>query len=357
MIANSVKINMNKIIVLVLGLALTAASCNLFGGGSGAKGIYRSDDAGKNFQESNQVAGKKATLSGVDVNILTFNSQNPDIIYMGSGNGIFKSEDSGATWNHILTGISVVDIASDPSRGDVIYAVGIAGRNGKVIKSPDGGSTWADVYTEPSKSNTVVSVAVSRINSRIVLAALSTGEIIRSNDEGMTWQPVTDLQDPILKVRFAPNNNAYALSFTKGLAKSTDQGSNWNQGGVLDFQTTPGSTATVSGIRRYIGMSFDQKLSGVIFLATEQGLLRTIDDGATWSIMYLPVRDTSLRVSAVAVNPTDSNTIYITIGSTLFKSTNGGVTWETVKLPSSRAVNQILINPSTPNVIFLGMAG
>jgi photosystem II stability/assembly factor-like uncharacterized protein len=343
---------MQKVIILVLGLSLTAASCNILGGGSGSKGALKSDDAGKNFVAANTIAEKK-NISGVSVNVLTFDSSNPDVIYLGSSSGIFKTEDGAATWRQILTGIAVSDIASDPVKSNTIYAVGLAGRNGKIIKSPDGGSTWADIYTEPSRSDTVTTVAVSKANSRIVLAGLSTGEIIRSTDEGQTWQVVTDLQDPVFRIRFYNTSSAYALGLTKGLNKSSDQGSNWSGLPVSDLQLPAGSA--VSSVRRYLDLAFDQKLSGVIFTATEQGLLRTVDDGVTWSVMYLPVRDASLKVTAVAVNPNDSNGLFITIGSTLFKSANGGVTWETVKLPSNQTVRQILINPTTPNVIYLGL--
>ncbi|HYE22397.1 MAG TPA: hypothetical protein VD998_02285 [Verrucomicrobiae bacterium] len=341
---------MQKIIILILGLSLTAASCNLLGGGGGSKGVLKSDDGGKSFHPAIQLAEKK-TIGGVSVNIMTMDSDRPDTIYLGSSNGIFKTEDGAASWRQILTGIAVSDIASDPAKPSTIYAVGLAGRNGKIIKSPDGGATWADIYTEPSKSNAVTTISVSKANSRILLAGLTTGEIIRSTDEGVTWQVVRDLQDPLLRIRFYNSSTAYALTLTKGLNKSTDQGSNWSPLPVSDLQLP----STGSTVRRYLDMSFDQKLSGVIFLATEQGLLRTVDDGVMWSVMYLPVRDTSLKVTAVAVNPNDSNGLYIAVGSTLFKSTNGGVTWETIKLPSNQTVRQITVNPSTPNVIYLGM--
>jgi photosystem II stability/assembly factor-like uncharacterized protein len=341
---------MKRFVVLLLGLSLTAASCNLFGGGSGPQGILKSEDAGRNFQPSNQIDEKK-NISGISVNILAFDSKNPDVMYLGSASGIHKSEDGARSWRQILTGINVLDFVSDPSTPERIYAAGIAGSNGKIIKSPDGGTTWADIYTEPSRANAAVSITVSRANSRIVLAGLSNGEIIRSTDEGQTWQGVTDLQDTILRLRAYDNNTIYALAVNKGLYKSTDQGSNW-----INFPVTDGGTSndTISA-RRYMDIAFDQRLAGVIFLATEQGMLRSVDGAISWSIVFLPVRDTSLRVTAVAVSPLDSNTLYTAVGSTLFKSTNGGVTWETHKLPSTHTVRQILINPVTPNIIYLGM--
>ncbi|MGE5298361.1 MAG: WD40/YVTN/BNR-like repeat-containing protein [Acidobacteriaceae bacterium] len=347
---------MNKILVLILGLSLTAAGCNILGSGStgntGAKGVLKSDDGGKNFLLMNTV-NKKANISGVSVNTLIFDSKNSDIVYLGASDGIYKSIDAAGTWNKILQGMAVSDMAADTFSGDVIYAAGMAGANGKLIKSPDGGATWTDLYTEPSKTASVASVTVSKANSKILMAGLSTGEIIRSTDGGLTWQVVKKLADTLVSLRFYNTTTAYALTLTKGLNKSTDQGSSWE---ALPISTsTNADNINSMGISRYLDMAFDRKLSSVIFLATDAGLMRSVDNGATWSTIYLPVKDTSLKVTATSVHPSDSNTIFIAIGSTMLKSTNGGVTWETIKVPTGQTVRQILINPTSTNIIYLGM--
>jgi hypothetical protein len=43
------------------------------------------------------------------------------------------------------------------------------------------------------------------------------------------------------------------------------------------------------------------------------------------------------------------------VGSTFFRTTNGGVTWETRKLPTEQKVRHILVDPDEPNNIYLGM--
>lgn len=359
---------MKRFTILTLSLFLTAASCNLFAGG-GVKGVLRSEDAGKSFLASNQVS-PKGNINNVVVNALTFDAKNPDTIYLGSGNGIYKSTDAGKTWVQILAGFVVSDIASDPNASDVLYAAGLAGKNGKIIKSSDGGTTWVDAYTEPSKTNLVVTLDVSKLNSQIVIAGLSTGEIIRSTDQGQSWQIITDLADVFIKLRFTNNSTAYALTASKGLVKSVDQGSNWssvpvvgssetflqdaNSNSTYQYWSNPNSV-TFNGLTGFYDFAYDRRLPSIMFLATNQGLIRTIDSGVTWGIVYLPVKDTSLRVSAVALNPNDSNHIYTAIGSTLFQSVNGGVTWETIKLPTSQGVKNIIINPLTTNLIYLGL--
>src|SRR5262245_20596193 len=121
-------------IILVLALTLTAASCNLLGGGGGTKGILLSEDAGKNFQAANKLQ-VKGDINSLSVNNMVFDAKNQDIIYLSSSSGIYKTEDAGATWRQILTGIAVYDVVTDPSEADVVYAVGLAGQNGKIIRS------------------------------------------------------------------------------------------------------------------------------------------------------------------------------------------------------------------------------
>ncbi|MBX4187714.1 MAG: hypothetical protein KW793_01095 [Candidatus Doudnabacteria bacterium] len=344
---------MKKFLILVAGLSLTAASCNILGGGSGPKGVFKSEDGGQTFIASNKL-DKKGDINGLNVNTLTYDPIDPDVMYIGSSSGIHKTEDAAATWKFILTGIRVGDIAIDPSKTDIIYAAGVSGDNGRILKTIDGGATWKDIYVEPTKKNPVLSLGISPANSRIILAGLNNGEIIRSTDEGNTWQLVRDLANPIIDLDYSDYTTAHALAQSKGLFTTTDQGSNWSE--VPSIVTlAPGSQVKTSSANVYYDAVYDSKLKGVIFLATQQGLLRSVDNGATWSLMTLPVTNETLTVSSAAVNPTNSNNIIIAIGSTMFKTLNGGVTWETRKLPTQQPVMQILINPQEPNNIYLGM--
>lgn len=347
---------MKKILILVLGLSLTAASCNWLtdplGFGGGVKGVLKSEDTGQTYKAVNALE-KKSNINGVTATLVVFDPNDPNVLYLGSANGVYKSVDGANTWKLILTGIRVGGIAIDSAHSEVVYVAGVAASNGKIIKSTDGGESFTDVYSEPSKNNTALSVAVSKANSKIIIAGFNNGEIIRSLDSGTTWQVVKDIGSPVSKIAFVNSFTAYAMSTSGGLFLSSDQGSNWIIiTGTLD-QTSGIIKSTLS--KSIYDVAFDMRLNGIIFLATELGLFRTLDNGGTWTVMTLPVTNTTLKVSAVAINPTNSNNIYIAIGSTMFKTLNGGVTWETKKLPSDQHVRQILMNPQNPGIIYLGM--
>lgn len=344
---------MKKFLILVLGLSLTAASCNLLGS-SGAKGVMKSEDGGETYSPVNKLEAK-GDISKISTNSLVMDPNDGDILYLGSASGVHRTQDGGKTWKLILTGGRVGDIAVDASSTNIVYAAGISGENGRVLKTTDTGETWKDIYTEPSKNNPVLSVAISRANAKILLAGLNSGEVIRSVDEGTTWQIVRDFGNPIIDIEYTDSSTAYVLTQTSGLFMTADQGSSWTPV-EIKVQTEGQSTVRLPTTRTFYDAAFDQRLKGVIFLASAQGLLRTVDSGVTWQLMSLPVTNQTLNVSAVAINPTNSNNLIIAIGSSIFKSTNGGVTWETKKLSTQQRVKQIIINQDEPNKIYLGMS-
>jgi photosystem II stability/assembly factor-like uncharacterized protein len=347
---------MRKIIVLILVLPFLAASCtDIFSFGGGNRGIFKSEDNGQTFEAKVAVA-PKGDIANLSINAIELNPSDPDILYVGSGNGIHKSEDGGETYRHILTGIAVAAIAVDPSAPGTVYAGGIAGKNGKILKSVDAGTNWIDIYNEPSQNNTVLAIAISKIDSSIVLAGLNNGELIRSDDNGVTWQATKDFANRLFLIEFDNNGNAFALTSTRGLFRSSDFGINWDTAtAAITEDSFYAPSNSISAASNFFDLAIDQRQSGVMYLGTEQGIFRTINGGQNWSFLPLPVRNAALRVTAITVSPSNSNHLFASIASTIYKSTNGGLTWETEVLPTSASVRMIVINPQTTNVIYLGL--
>lgn len=350
---------MKKFLILLLGLSLTAASCNLATGEfdfgvSGPRGVLKSEDNGVSFRFANNLS--RGNINNITANSLVLDSGNPDVLYLAASNGIYKSEDAAKSWRYILSGIGVADIGTDPYQSNIVFAAGITGSNGKIIKSLDGGISWVDIYTEPSKNNTVLAIAVSPGNSSVVLAGLNSGEIIRSVDGGHTWQASRDFADRIIRIKFGPSGSAYALTAHSGVARSEDQGLTWTSiSGLLSSDTINSSNQSPTSVTVFYDLALDKRQPGVLYLGTQQGLFRTVNDGASWSFLALPLKNASLRTSAVAANPSNSNDLFAAVASTIFKSSNGGVTWETKRLPTGSGVRSILINPQTSNLIYLGL--
>jgi photosystem II stability/assembly factor-like uncharacterized protein len=349
---------MKKLAILLIGLTFTAASCNLdfFGPTtSGTKGVFRSGDGGQSYHPSNTITNKQS-IDNLTINALIFDPFDPRIIYAGAPQGVYKSEDGGTRWEFILTGIRVMDLVADPFVQGVIYATGISGVNGKILKTIDNGTSWLDVFTEPNNGNLVNSITIAPGNNKLLLAGLNSGEVIQSTDEGVTWKTGENFADRLVRIRFGSNSTVFALTQRKGLYVSTNQGQEWSHKTKELTSTslfTP--TKTTPSISLFYDIAFSENKTQTIFLGTEQGLLMTQDGGGLWQLVDLPAKTSARKVLAVAVNSSNSSNVFTSIGSTMFKSVNNGLTWETNKLGTGRPVTSIIVNPKVENVIYLGM--
>ncbi len=102
------------------------------------------------------------------------------------------------------------------------------------------------------------------------------------------------------------------------------------------------------------------------FAAAGGGLWRTDNAGRTWSPLF--EHGPAASIGAVALAPTDSNTIYlgtgqpeprydIAAGLGVFKSTDGGHSWTSLGLRNTRYIGKIWVSPTDPNLVLVGAQG
>ncbi len=202
----------------------------------------------------------------------------------------------------------------------------------------------------------VLALDISKSNSSVLVAGLGNGEIIRSLDAGQTWQSSRDFADRVLSVEFSSGGDLYALTLAKGLFRSMDNGVTWAAAsGTLVNLSVDALGQSAGVVSKFDYLALDKRQSGVLYLGTDQGLYRSVNNGASWAALPLPVKNASLRVTSVAVNPGNSNNLVVAVGNTVFKSVNGGVTWETKVLNTGAEIKQIIINPQSANILYLGI--
>ena len=95
--------------------------------------------------------------------------------------------------------------------------------------------------------------------------------------------------------------------------------------------------------------------TSTIYAATDIGVLRSTDGGASWDATNngLP----SARVTAVALDPSNPSTVYVGTPG-VFKSTDGGETWAPAAngIPSSSlGVAAIAVDPAHPSILYAGL--
>lgn len=184
---------------------LVAALGSLFGPGP-ERGIFRTEDGGRNWMK---VAYADADTGAVDFGI---DPGTPDVMYasfwqvrrypwqgyhvpqVGPGSGIWKSTDSGRTWARLAGAglpagpLGKIGLAVGAgSKGQRVYAVVDAAKDGGVYRSDDGGATWTAV----AKDRTMPSTYFGRIvahPTRPNVVFLMGVSCRRSGDGGATWR-------------------------------------------------------------------------------------------------------------------------------------------------------------------------
>jgi photosystem II stability/assembly factor-like uncharacterized protein len=224
--------------------------------------------------------------------------------------------------------------AGVPSQPNVFY-VGVC--NGGVWKSTDYGRTWTPIFDQqPTGSIGAVSVALSDPN----VVYVGSGEGLHRPD----------------------------LSVGDGIYKSTDAGKTWTHLGLRDGQQIP-------------QIAIDPRDANKILVAVaghpygpneERGIFRSTDGGQTFQkVLY---KDENTGGADVQIDPAHPDTAYATLWEAregpwengawnganggIFKSTDGGQTWQplTHGLPQGIIQANITISASNSNRLYSSVA-
>ncbi len=279
---------------------------------------------------------------------------NTNNIWVGSrSGGIWKTTNAGASWdkaNDFLPNLAIASMAINPVDSNILYA-GIGGppfQGNGIYKSTDSGNSWNILPATAPLMAYAHSISISA-NGGTILAATENG-IWRSTDSGATWTRTFNGQGfdywNQRFVKFDPNNNAKAsasgyrvppLSNPFTPLYSTNGGVSWSAASVpsssmgLGFQIVAYSKSDSSIV---------YATNGVYPSVYE--LWKSIDGGVTYSMVNSNV---GFYSTVLWVDPTNPN-IIVAGALDLWRSTNGGVTFTKISEWWHFADNpQIIISP------------
>ena len=318
--------------------------------GAVAGGVWKTTDGGATWLP---IADHTPLVS---VGAIAVARSNPNIIYVGTGegaprgditygDGVFKSTDAGKTWRFI--GLKdtrqIGALIVDPKNPDIVLVAAIGHAFGPnadrgVFRTADGGKTWTKVLYKDDNTG-AVDVTFDPNNPKIVFAALwqmrrqpwnfSSGGagsgLYRSTDEGQTWTRLSGNGLPAgilgrihVSVSGADSNRVYAMIEAKdgGLYRSDDAGAHWkriNDDGRLSQRAWYFSTVLA-----------DPKNADTVY-AENTGLFRSTDGGKTFNL--LPARHGDHH--GLWIDPTDPKRIIDASDGGASISFDGGATWTT----------------------------
>ena len=286
----------------------------------------------------------------------------PSTIYVGAATGgILKTTDMGGTWTNLFDDVPVIsvgDIAIDPENDQIIYC-GTGEANSSsfsflgngMYKSTDAGASWQHIGLENSAY--IGRVLVDHSNSqRIFVAAcgnlFSTNDergVYRSDDGGQSWQRVLFLNDSTAAIDLVqhPTNPlilyasmwqrvrglTYRQSFgeSSGIWKSTDGGTTWNE--------LTNGVPTGSEVGR-IGITISESNPDILYAFYDLdnydvGVYKTLNGGASWTrtndgVLYGMNSNFGWYFGQIRVDPTDPDKVFV-MGVNLFRTDDGGNSW------------------------------
>lgn len=218
--------------------------------------------------------------------------------------------------------------------------------------SPLGPFTWQSTSYSPGIGRVNV-IAEDPTNSNVLYVGTPAGGLWKSTTGGNSWAPLTDDFSSIgisgIVVDYSDPNTIYVSTgdgdgsdtYSLGVMKSTDGGSTWSATGLIH---------SLSQSRTTSKLVMHPTNNQILFVATNNGLEKTIDGGVSWSpVLSGAIKDIEFR-------PFDPNTVYACTDE-FFVSTDGGDTFTQVTngLPSSADVNRLSIGVSEdqPDWVYL----
>ena len=262
-----------------------------------------------------------------DVLGLAVDPSDPNVVYAGARSApiygtlqlrgrVFRSTDSGASWERLEGDDDVLKadfITADA--GGTVYAASYGGR--EVYRRGRTDSKWAVVR----KDLFIRDIAADPKNAGTIFIDGSLG-IERSRDGGATWKLVIP-NTPAGVLAIDPSDPRWVYSGNEyELYRSSDGGDTWTTVEPSD----PGKSGTRGLV---VAPSNGSVLYRVAANFGRPRIERSDDRATTWRPVPLPNND---YPQAIAVDPRNESSVWAS-GSSLYHSTDGGATWETVDGP------------------------
>ncbi|MEP6637519.1 MAG: YCF48-related protein, partial [Acidobacteriota bacterium] len=309
-------------------------------------GFFKSTDGGHKWGESSQ-------LNNEALHSLTQSKSDPNVLVVGTFNGIFRSDDAGETWQQLPTQstpglVHVETLAVDPRTANTIYA----GTWYLPYKTTDGGQTWKSIKNGIIDDSDIFAIDIDPRDPDHLIASACSG-IYESKTAGEAWRKVQGIPSQSRRTRaILQHPSIPGLVFagtTEGFWRS-------ERGGDADsWMVTTSRQLEINSI------SVHPSHPDTIFIGTNNyGVMVSYDSGKTFAPTnggysgrfansIVADREMPNRIYAATINTA-------TGGGFFFASTDNGQTWRPSmrNMPARLITYSILQDTQDANIIFLG---
>ena len=345
--------------------------------GSTGGGVWKTTDNGQHWNNISDGFFKTGTVGALAVS-----ESDPNVVVVGMGehaargvmtsmgDGVYKSNDAGATWSHIGLDYSrhIANIEIHPTNPDIFY-VAVQGaqfapsKERGIYKTVDGGATWEKVLYV-NETTGAASLSMDRNNPRILYAALweherkpwqmQSGEkhsgLYKSTDGGTNWTKMTEGLPEVMgkagiSVSQANANIVYANLEAKGdkggVYRSDDGGEKWKQ--------VNKDRVTVARSWYYMEVFADPVDENVVYVLNAP-VLKSIDKGKTFEPLPTPHGDNH----HLWINPNNNQIMINSNDGGANVSINGGKSWSTQENQPTSQFYRVIADAQVPYHVYGG---
>ena len=309
-------------------------------------GFFKSTDGGRKWKESSQ-------LKNEALHSMTQSKADPNVLIVGTFNGIFRSDDSGDSWDQLPTQstpglVHVESLAIDPRSTDIIYA----GTWYLPYKTVDGGKSWKSIKNGIIDDSDIFAIDIDPRDPNHLIASACSG-IYETKSGGESWRKVQGIPSQSRRTRaILQHPSVPGVVFagtTEGFWRS-------DKGGDADsWMVTTSRQLEINSI------SVHPSRPDTIFIGTNNyGVMVSYDSGKTFTPTnggysgrfansIVADREMPNRIYAATINTA-------TGGGFLFASNDNGQTWRPSmrNMPSRLITYSILQDMQDANIIYLG---
>jgi photosystem II stability/assembly factor-like uncharacterized protein len=325
---------------------------------TGGGGVWKTVDGGVTWSPKSD---NEASLA---IGALAMAPSNPNRLYAGTGEGsifyfaqnrpltstnedyygvgVLRSSDGGNTWAHVgyaaLTGAAFYRIAVHPTNSDVLFGATTKG----LMRSQDGGATWTAITSGlPALSASVISctdIVYDPINANRAWCAFWGSGIYRTDDANAvtpTWTQLTGLPAASISriaLAVAPSNHDVIFALIADSPVTTPPTSPRNVsahrsidgGNTWSIVTTTAATTPPINIQGSYTLNIvaDVSTPDVVYVCARE-LYKCVQNGSAWTVTDIGAR-IHVDNHAFASHPTDNMQVYAGTDGGIYKSTNGG---------------------------------
>jgi len=294
--------------------------------------------------------------------------------------GLFRREVDGGDWRHLTHGlperVEVRAIAIHPHNPQIVYI----GTQLGPYRSVDHGDHW-ERLDFPAQDSVVWSLLIHPHDPRILYLGAAPPAIYRGDDGGEQWRrlPIVEtacmvrMAFPTRVIRLAMDpsrpENLYAGLEVGGVIRSGDGGESWRDctAALLRLAEQPhlrsqlGSDTEMEGMMDAHAVAVSPAQSGMVFLANRMGLFCSPDRGESWRELEIWRFSPFAYARDIQVAPDDPRTLYAALSpaamsqaGAIYQSQDLGQTWRRFDhhVSPRRTMMAVAVSRVNPRCIF-----